>query len=310
MRISLPSFAKINWDLRILGRRPDGFHELDTVFQTVDLTDRLEFELAEAGVTLDVCGDDLPSGPANLVVRAAERYLERAGRRSGVSIRLSKRIPVGAGLGGGSSNAAVTLLALQRLIPGVPTSELQHLAADLGSDVPYFLTGGLAWGRGRGEIIRDLPDGGLELPVLLIRPGFPVSTREAYAWLKAEPLRNLTNARPGHTMRAFAEILRAGRWGELRNDLEGPVLAEFPTLTLLKRGLPNHGCDWAMLSGSGSVVFATGELSRLQDAGQWCRESGLGESIICRTVPRAEYRRRLLMFEGEPAAGHDGPPAG
>ncbi len=293
MALVLPSFAKINWDLRILGRRPDGFHELDTVFQTIDLCDSLEFELCEGGITLEISGRELSAGPDNLVVRCAEAYQDRLGERLGLRMRLEKRIPLGAGLGGGSSNAAVTLLALSRLAPGVGEKELQEIAAAAGSDVPFFLQGGLAWGRGRGEVIEVLPDEGVRLPVLVVWPGFPVATAEAYRRLAPQPPADLTLARPDHTMRHFPEALRGGRWFDLRNDLERPILSAYPVLGRLKQMLLEHGCALALLSGSGSALFATGEVSSLERAGEWCRQHGWGEVGLYWSVPRAEYRRRL-----------------
>lgn len=293
MALSVPSFAKINWDLRILGRRPDGFHELDTVFQTVDLADTLDFEAADGGVRLEIEGRELPCGEENLVVRAARRFLEAASLEAGIRIRLTKRIPIAAGLGGGSSNAAVTLMALYRIFGSLEESRLGELAAALGSDCAFFLTGGLAWGRGRGEVVRELPDEGLSIPVLLVWPGFPSSTADAYRRLLAEPVTDLTKARTDHKMRGFSEILKSANWWILRNDLEEPVLGELPALAALKRGLVAHGCDWAMLSGSGSVVFAVGSPSGLLEAAEWCREFGVGEAILTRTLSRSEYRARL-----------------
>ncbi len=292
MSLVLPSFAKINWDLRVVGRRSDGFHELDTVFQTIDFCDTLEFELSGEGVSLEIAGRELPAGPDNLVVRCADAYLQRLGRPVGLQVRLLKRIPVGAGLGGGSSNGAVTLLALSRMVPGLDGQELRELAAAAGSDVAFFLQGGLARGRGRGEIIDPLPDEGVRIPVLVVWPGFPVATVEAYRLLGHKPPADLTLVRADRTMRDFPETLRRGCWSELRNDLEAPVLRAYPGLARLKRGLLEQGCDFVMLSGSGSALFATGEVSALERAREWCRDASL-EAGLYWSVPRHEYRRRL-----------------
>ena len=179
-RLVRPAFAKINLGLEIVGKRPDGFHELRTVFQTISLSDRLVFEYPARRFSLRTRGGALPSLRENLVFRAARAFGRIAGALPRVRITLSKRIPVAAGLGGGSSDAAVTLLTLNR-IAGRPLDRetLATIAARLGSDVPFFLTGGTALGLGRGEIVRPLRD--LQpARVMLLVPDFGVSTREAF----------------------------------------------------------------------------------------------------------------------------------
>ena len=251
--VRLPSFAKVNLHLQVVGRRPDGFHELRTLFQTVDLADELEVALAGPGVTLEVSGADLPSGPANLAHRAATAFLERWGGGRGARLRLRKRIPVGAGLGGGSSNAAAVLRALQRLLgsPAAP-AELWKVARELGADVPYFLVGGTALGVGRGDEVIPLPD----LPerrLLLALPPLEILTREVFAELgelTGEPLEP-----------RISSLVQCGElgWEALAwcaNDLERPVFRRWPELARLHRELLEAGAMTARLSGSGTALWA------------------------------------------------------
>ncbi len=183
--LSVTSFAKINRTLSVLGKRKDGFHEIDTVFQTVDLTEEIEFFLegeegsgAPAAVSLNIEGADLPADDSNLILRAAHALRERVGKRRGARIHLSKKIPIGGGLGGGSSNAAATLRALCELWNlQLPAADLMAIAASLGSDVPFFLLGGRARGRGRGEVLTPLPDGPEEWVAPLHSALFPFHGR-------------------------------------------------------------------------------------------------------------------------------------
>lgn len=238
--------AKVNLWLKICGKRPDGFHELDTLFAPLDLCDEIRVGPANSGIALEVrgAGTDVPTGPDNLVWRAAELFLSRAGLRQGVSIQLSKRIPSGAGLGGGSSDAANVLLGLQELFPGcLGPTEIHEIAAGLGSDIPFFLMNTTARGLGRGDILQPFssPWSG---PVLLCKPPFGVSTPWAY--------------------RSYAALREAGElaissapprlW---QNDLEAPVFRKFPVLAVLKNWLlSREEVLAAMMCGSGSTMLA------------------------------------------------------
>jgi 4-diphosphocytidyl-2-C-methyl-D-erythritol kinase len=238
----VPAFAKINLDLRILGVRADGFHDLKTIFQTVALHDDLTFTR-------------LPTDERNFVWKAASLLWRTAGKRRGdaprdVVVRLRKRIPEAAGLGGGSSDAAAALLGLTRIWGlDVDTPTLGRLVASLGSDVPFFVVGGTALGLGRGEDLYPLVD----LPrthVVIVKPQFGVSTVEAYGWYDTEP-------RP--TRREPARRVRPDRWPEwardMRNDLELPVLRHHPAIGRIKQALLDAGAVFAAMSGSGSSVF-------------------------------------------------------
>ncbi|KAB2967904.1 MAG: 4-(cytidine 5'-diphospho)-2-C-methyl-D-erythritol kinase [Thermoanaerobaculia bacterium] len=259
------SFAKLNLHLEVLGRRADGYHDLRTVFQTIDLADELRLAEAGTGVELAIAGADLPADRRNLAWRAAEAFLERfpgADRRRGVRIELDKRIPVQGGLGGGSSNAATVLLGLARLRgldPGTPecAGALAAMARELGADVPFFLLGGTAVGEGRGDRLTALDDGAVRplargCTLWLAVPRFGVSTREAF---EAAPSRGVTRPFP-----ALAAALsgRAVSLDQLigENDLEGPAFAIRPELQALYTCLVRSGAKRVRMSGSGSTLFA------------------------------------------------------
>ena len=246
------SCAKINLALSVLGRRPDGYHEIQTLFQTISLWDTLELR---ASSQLELICEDLPDVRAedNLVWRAASLLASTLPGKTGASITLKKRIPAGAGLGGGSSNAAVTLLALRRFWnAAIPDSELSRLAADLGSDVPFFLHGGTALGSGRGEKIRQLPDIRQE-HLVVIFPGVHVSTAEAYRSLNL----GLTSATENHRIQRFCGQLQEGSCflTGIFNDFEASILTAYPPIQEAKEFLGERGATATLLSGSGSSVF-------------------------------------------------------
>ena len=260
MSFELKSPCKINLLLNILGRRPDGFHELETVLHPVPLHDVLRFERGGTGVQLTCSEPLLPVDASNLVHRAAVQFLEAARIREGVRIHLEKHLPMAAGLGGGSANAAVTLKGLNTLF-GNPASpeEIVLLASSLGSDVPFFLQEGPALGTGRGEQIQSVPP--FELlrgtAVLLIRPGFGVSTAWAYRELARYP--EALQGLPGRADKLVQllqanDLEAAGR--ALLNSLETPVFQKYPLLALLKDHLLEQGAVAALMSGSGSTTFA------------------------------------------------------
>ena len=243
--IRLEAFAKVNLSLVILGRRADGFHELDTVFQTIDLADTLTFEPAD-GLRLAIDAD-LPVDDGNLVIRAARALASEAGIAPNAAIRLEKRIPWGAGLGGGSADAAATLLGLTALW-GLPVEgrRLLSIAAGLGSDVPFFLFGGCARGTGRGERIEPMPDPPPAALVLLVPP-FGLATPDVYRRVRAPALTagegptNLPGSGPGPAPD--------------RNDLEPAAESVRPEVRALRETLRSAGAIRARLSGSGSAVF-------------------------------------------------------
>ncbi len=245
--------AKINLSLRVLGRRPDGYHELDTVFQTIDLWDTLEIRSADR-LTLECDDPRLPVDGSNLVLKAAERLSKSApGSGAGAALRLSKGIPVGAGLGGGSSAAAAALMICSRLWDmALADDELAGIARDLGADVPFFLLGGTARGRGRGDDLTPLePVPPREL--LLGFPPFGIASAEVYRRLSARltpPWNGVSLPPPsGHKWPEGKDFALAG------NDLEAIVFEGWPELKRFRDALLATGARGALLSGSGSTVF-------------------------------------------------------
>jgi len=244
--------AKVNLVLRVLSRRLDGYHELDTIFQAVDLWDSLEIRLAK-GLRMTCDSPELPTDGSNLVLRAAELLRERSGTSQGAEFHLRKLIPAQAGLGGGSSDAAGALLLCDRLWGlGTSAAELRAIAAEIGSDVPFFLDGGTARGTGRGERIEALP-ALRPLHLLLGFPPFGTSTAEVY---KQASIR-LTLPGDGVSL----AILKAHKWpGDndfafMVNDLEPVVFEMRPALRDFRDALLGVGAKAAMLSGSGSTVY-------------------------------------------------------
>ena len=252
--------CKINLLLNILGRRPDGFHELETIMQPVGLNDTLRFERGGSGIALTCNNSSLPTDSGNLVHRAATAILSAAGIKEGVRIHLEKRIPLAAGLGGGSGNAATTLLSLNELFGSVLTMEkINSIATSLGSDVPFFLQNKPALATGCGEHVQSLePFAALRGTVmLLIHPGFGISTAWAYQQLGRFP--SALNGQPGRAAKLAALLAQADLDAAATgfyNSLEAPALEKYPLLALYQEFLRKHGAAAALMSGSGSTTFA------------------------------------------------------
>lgn len=283
--------AKINLSLKVLGRRPDGFHELRTVFHTISLHDVLEFRFTP-GRALRISLDDPLRLPDNLVLRAAHAFAERFGLRGALEMKLDKRIPAGGGLGGGSSDAAAVLLALPALT-GKPASlaELTEIAASLGSDVPFFLYGGAALGLGRGEELYPLPDLPT-LPVLVLAPPLHVSTPEAYRMLGRGALTLDENSSKLRSLQSF--VWRPGSWRAAENDFEDAVFRLHPELERWQRKLERSGAHVARLSGSGAALFGVfPNQSKLQGALPRFRSEPL-KVFSTQLVSRARYRAGWL----------------
>jgi 4-diphosphocytidyl-2-C-methyl-D-erythritol kinase len=257
------AYAKINWDLYIGGKRPDGFHAIDTVMVNVSLYDELTFE--EASTISLTCSDPtLPTDGSNLVVKAAQRLKELSGFAGGARIHLEKKIPAGGGMGGGSSDAANTLLALNKFWNlNWPVEKLQPIAAELGSDIAFFLYGGWQRCRGRGEIVEMIP-GASNFPVvslLLVLPPLHCATPAVYKALKASPIAELA---PGRTLTevqadlqsSFAEIDRTGSALKLYNSLTKASREVEPKLIAVQKVLEEQYPGRWLMSGSGAVHFA------------------------------------------------------
>jgi len=249
--------AKINVTLRILDRRPDGFHNLWSVMQTVGLDDEVQIKLRtdRQDIRLRCDAAQLAADKSNLVYRAAIEMLARAQQSIGLDIELRKRIPVGAGLGGGSSDAAATIIGLNHLLQlRWSPAQMAEVGQSLGSDVPFFLFAPSAFVAGRGEAVRPVVVEGARW-VMLVNPGFGVNTKWAYQELAA------TRSAVTPLSLAQRELDRQSRvnWAQLiaaaENDFEAPVFAAHGELREIKRSLQAHGAEIALLSGSGATVF-------------------------------------------------------
>src|SRR5215813_13804581 len=294
MTLTLPSFAKINWTLEVLGKRPDGYHELRTLLQTISVADELTFERAENGIVIYCDHHEVPCDETNLVHRAAKLLGEFTGADKGVRIRINKRLPVAAGLGGGSSNAAVTLLALQKLWNvQVAPPDLFNLGAKLGADIPFFLIGGTCLGVGRGDEIYPLADINEEF-LLLVNRGIPVATRDAYADLPPELTKpEAVIKMPLSFEAAYAATARPGAPSPLINDLENPVFARHPALVEVKRRLKQAGARGVLMSGSGSTIFAIFDSAEARARAEDDLSATDWRSLRARTLGRTEYLRLL-----------------
>lgn len=291
---TLPSFAKINWFLRILGKRDDGFHELCTVFQTVSLHDRLTF--SESDEVILTCDDEnIPTDDKNLIVKAAKILSEKYDIKQGTKIHLEKRIPAPGGLGGGSSNAAVALLGLSKLW-GIKTSfeELSEIGKWLGSDVPFFLHGGTAFGTGRGTEIFPLSDLE-EKHVLIVAPNIAVKTAEAFARINAAHLTNKDSKSILQICRNEAQALNL-RQAELVNDFEKTVFENEFEIGRVKKKLLDYGSICALMSGSGASVFGVFDTeSKLKIAFDRLKLEQGWRVFFVRTISRHEYQTLLKL---------------
>jgi 4-diphosphocytidyl-2-C-methyl-D-erythritol kinase len=299
--LRLRSFAKINLDLRVLNRRGDAYHELRTVFQTISLADTIDIEYRRGPTQIEIKSN--LNIPDNLIVRAADSVLRATGRSGRFDFVLHKRIPVGGGLGGGSSNAATVLLALPFLLrKPLPMEKLMELGADLGSDVPFFLLGGTAIGLGRGTELYPLPEVPAR-PALLIAPGIHVSTVDAYARLGRElkprpPANKIDNFQSVAWRIANASAIED--WGAV-NDFENVVFGLHPQLKSIKGKLLKLGARPALMSGSGSSLFGIFPSRELRDraAGsfrkKYAKERVFSVTMISRSRYRALWRRQLAV---------------
>lgn len=298
--LALPAFAKINLSLELLGRRPDGYWEIRTVYQTLTLHDRLRLRLTRRPreVVVRVPGGGAPPGPANLVHRLLRRARRALNIRHGVEVELEKNIPAGRGLGGGSSDAAAALVGLLRLThTRLSLEELSRLGAPVGADLPFFFVGGRALGVGRGEQVYPLDDA-QPAHCLLVCPPYPIATRAAYGWAGARtgkpPAWRLTPSRRAAII-AHSRFPPDELWGT-RNDFEPVVFSRFPELARMKAGLFGAGARQAGLSGSGSTIYAffSHRPAAQRAAARWARAATL---FAVDTLPRPPYQRLVGVGE-------------
>jgi len=288
-RVLVRAYAKVNLDLRVLGTRTDGYHEIRTVFQSLALHDTLLCVARPGAFELRCRMPGVPLDESNLVWRAAAALwaaLGRTGAPRDVTITIKKQIPLQAGLGGGSANAGAALHALGRLWGGT-LSLIRDVASAIGADVPYFLSGGTALGLGRGEEIYPLVD----LPthwVVIVQPPYGISTAEAYSWYDEDRAAGLRELREPQML----PVPWPTRAAQMINDLEPPVVRRHPEIGTLKSLLREAGAVAAAMSGSGSAVFG---LFRTQAAaGRALKPVSRGgaRAHLTRTLSRTEHERR------------------
>jgi len=280
----LRAFAKINLDLKILGRRGDGYHEIRTVLQTIDWHDEIQIDASDRFEF--VCHGG-PADESNLVVRAVREFERAAGQPVRARIELTKHVPIGAGLGGGSADAAVTLVGLQEFCSArLEPSAVDRCLSALGSDVPFFHVGGRALATGRGEIITPLEDDA-SFCLVVVDPGVSISSAEAYSWL--------TVPAESHTIKGFhgqpGPVRESGLPG---NDFESVVFDRFPKLKAIKSELLRLGARQSALSGSGSALFGCFDSPDVA-AKAASRLSALGKARMTRQLSRREYLRSIIV---------------
>ena len=290
LKLTARAHAKVNLDLRVLGVRPDGFHELRTVFQAIELHDTLVCSDAPGPFTLKCRNPGVPLDDTNLVWKAAAALWTALGRAGGIRdamVHIEKKIPVESGLGGGSADAAAALMALGRLWGGAPITLLREVGATIGADVPFFLSGGTALGLGRGEEIYPLVD----LPphfVVIVRPPFGVSTAEAYSWYDEDRTAGYRENRELQQL----PVPWPSRAAQMVNDLEPPVLRRHQEIAGLKTQLRELGANAAAMSGSGSAVFGLFRSRAAAERAVKPLSKNGARALVTRTLTRAEHERR------------------
>jgi len=284
--LELEAPAKINLGLAVLGKRPDGYHDIRSVMHSVSLADRLFFRKSAGGIAIESDNSALPTGPENLVFKAWSAVCRKVGGDLGVRVRLSKRIPVAGGLAGGSSDAAATIIALNRLFDlGLSLPEMEELAAGIGSDVPFCLRRGAALVEGRGEVLKPLkclP----ETQIILVNPGIPILTGWAYD--------NLRNELTGDSLKIdyLVKGLRSGDLrliaGNLYNSFEPLVFSYHELIKEVKSRLLKSGAIGASLSGSGPSVFGIFDFD--VDPGRFSASGFPGDLEVYKLHPVGEFR--------------------
>jgi len=296
--IRTPAFAKVNLRLDVLGKRPDGYHELRTIFQTVSLHDTLRFRPSrKPGIQLHIQGNEQLSAEAvekNLVYRAVEALRSDLKIRPGVEILLTKKIPAGRGMGGGSSDAAAALLGyLQFTRKRLDSNRLLAIASGLGADVPFFLLGGRALGVGKGDEIYPLPDIPRLSLAVVSPPNIHVPTPDAYRWLHAPELASLTKSAATRKLFQFCALCWSVQGAALSNDFEAAVFRHHPRLARICRVLLQRGASEALLAGSGSAVFG------VFPSPAKARRAVVGfphdQTFVCESISRARYARIMKI---------------
>lgn len=286
-KVKLLSRAKVNFTLDVSRLRPDGYHNIDSIAQVIDISDEIEVSKADAGIIeVLVEGGDAPSGKENLVYRACEVFLSETGTRGGARFLLRKRIPMQAGLGGGSGNAAAAIAGLNRLYEcGLASDEMAALASKVGSDAALFIYGGTVRMSGRGEELKLLPDAP-KMYLVVVKPGVGVSTAWAYSELdKHKRVQGNSSALVEVAIRSGD---RAALVGGLANDFDSVVAGLLPEIREAKRRLAEVGAETVLLAGSGSALFGVFGSMQAAQAGARSLASEFAQVFACRTLTRAE----------------------
>lgn len=293
MIIKARAYGKINWLLEVAELRLDKYHELSTLFQTIDLYDELSFSLAQ-NISLKIVDKDfsanLPIDDSNLVIKAAKLLANYLSKPLGVEIELKKSIPLGGGLGGGSADAAITLLALNKLWQTeLSQQQLMELASKLGSDVPFFLIGGTAWGKGRGTEITIAPD--IDAPyLLLVNPGVEISTSSVYLEFD-----RLTNYGQMSTLATYFFTSKETLFPKINNSLSPMAKAICPIVGVVETRLAELGAEAVLMSGSGATVWAHFPSAISQENAYQALASSGWLVIKSRAISHQEYQQNLLQ---------------
>jgi len=289
--VRLPAFAKINLCLHVVGKRPDGYHELRTIFQAISLRDTLElsFTPGSSGFHFTLTSNDAALlGPENLVARTVIAMQQEIGFHGDVAAHLEKKIPVARGMGGGSSDAAAAMIGMLRLTGAkLPLARLMEIAAGLGADVPFFLFGGRALAVNRGDEIYPLPNAPKQTIVVVSPRDIGVSTKDAFQWISAE----LTKRPEPPKIWGFCALCWSRQGAGLSNDFEGPVFSRHPRLEEIRDGLLKRGAADAALAGSGSAVF--GIFRNPARARRAARDFPEDSVFVVETLSREDYGRAL-----------------
>jgi len=289
-KLLVKSFAKLNLGLLITAKRPDGYHELETIFQEISLYDNVTVRLSVSGVTMTASGASVPCDESNIMVQAAKKMLSLSGKKVGVALDLKKRIPIGAGLGGGSSNGAAVLKAMNILLElGLSNARLREVALEIGADVPFFIEGGASLGLGVGEILSPV-----KVPsfwAVLVYPGVNISTAYAYSRVKMRLTSKTDSIRIALNYASSGDL--GGFVSCLSNDMEDAVCPEYKVIYDIKKTLLSSGALGSFMSGSGSSVFGVFSCRS-------CASASL--PVLCETL---DSSARVFLVSSEKTDGFD-----
>lgn len=277
--LEIKANAKINLFLDIKRRREDGYHEIETIYQSISLSDKLTIDIRQREISLEVDDEKIPQGPENLAYRSADILRKKVGETRGAHIKLQKEIPPGSGLGGGSADAASVLKGLNRLWDlGLGLQELCSIGAELGMDIPFQIMGGTALGTGRGEILKPLTNECRNLWFILVFPNIEISTGKAYeTWARIKP------KAPTKNINDLISVLSGGEeiWPCMANVFDQLVIPGHPELEMVRKALIDSGAKGVQLSGSGSTVYGgTNTAEKAREIAAYVGRTGFRTEIV------------------------------